>query len=105
MAIVPAAEPDYVSTAADCIVGASVRFEANLVAIATLKLLEVEDRSPTQEERTLLARFSGFGDSVFEPAFRLNARRKDEQVWVERGHRLRDLVIEHEWESLESARA
>ena len=101
---VSAGEPDYGSADADYVVGASARFEANVVAVATLKMLEGSDRSPTVEERSLLARFSGFGDSTFEPAFRLSARRKDEQVWVERGHRLRNLVTEREWDR-SSARA
>jgi hypothetical protein len=101
---VPTAEPDHVSADADFIVGASARFEANLVAVAILKMLEASDRSQTEEERSLLARFSGFGDSTFEPAFRLSGRRKDEQVWVERGHRLRNLVTERESESLQRSR-
>ncbi|MBV9898067.1 MAG: DEAD/DEAH box helicase family protein [Chloroflexi bacterium] len=106
-AVLPAArtgEPDHVATAADFVVGAAARFEANLVAITTLKTLEAGDRGPTEGERSLLARFSGFGDSTFEPAFRLIARRKDEQVWVDRGHRLREIVAEHEWESLQRSR-
>src|SRR5262249_5484462 len=97
-------EPDHVSTAADFIVGTAARFEANVVAISTLKMLEAAGRPPTDEERSLLARFSGFGDSVFEPAFRLSARRKDEQVWVQRGQRLREIVTEREWESLQRSR-
>jgi hypothetical protein len=52
----------------------------------------------------MLARFGGFGDSTFEPAFRLSARRKNEHGWVERGHRLRDMVTEREWESLQRSR-
>jgi hypothetical protein len=105
--VLPAArtgEPDHVATAADFVVGAAARFEANLVAITTLKKLEAGDRGPTGAERSLLARFSGFGNSTFEPAFRLSARRKDEQVWVDRGHRLRQIVAEHEWESLQRSR-
>jgi hypothetical protein len=97
-------EPDHVAAAADFVVGAAARFEANLVAITTLKTLEAGDRGPTEGERSLLARFSGFGDSTFEPAFRLSARRKDEQVWVDRGQRLREIVTEHEWESLQRSR-
>ena len=33
-------ELEYISTAADFVVGAAARFEANLVAVSTLKLLE-----------------------------------------------------------------
>ena len=33
----------------------------------------------TPDERAVLARFSGFGDSTFEPAFRLSAHRPEDQ--------------------------
>jgi len=95
---------DHVSTPVDVVVGAAARFEANLAALALLKSLEADARLPTLDERAILARFSGFGDSAFEAAFRLTARRPEDRPWVDRGHRLRSLVNDAEWESLERSR-
>jgi hypothetical protein len=89
---------DHVCTPADFVVGPVARFEANLTALALLKTLAAEGRAATHEERAVLARFSGFGDSTFEPAFRLSAHRPEDQPWVERGHRLR-LGHRGEWQS------
>jgi hypothetical protein len=77
------------------------RFEANLAALALLKTLAAEGRPATPDERAVLARFSGFGDSTFEPAFRLSAHRAEDNAWVERGQCLRSLVDDGEWQSLE----
>jgi hypothetical protein len=101
--ITPAAE-DHICTPGDFLVGAAERFEANIAAIALLKNLEEEGRSATSEDQTVLARFSGFGDAAFEPAFRLSAHRAEERIWVERGQRLRSLVTDTEWESFERSR-
>ncbi len=95
---------DHVATPADVVVGAAARFEASLAAVALLKQLEAQARLATAAEQAILARFSGFGDSTFEPAFRLSARRAEERPWVERGQRLRALVDEAEWQSLERSR-
>ena len=74
----PRAE-DHVCTPADFVVGPVARFEANLAALALLKTLAAEGRPATPDERAVLARFSGFGDSTFEPAFRLSAHRPEDQ--------------------------
>jgi hypothetical protein len=55
----------HVCTPADFALGPAARFEANLAAL--LKTLSPEGRPATSEDRALLARFSGFGDSTFEP--------------------------------------
>jgi len=80
------------------------RFDANLAALALLKTLAPDGRRATPEEQVVLARFSGFGDSTFEPAFRLTAHRPEDHAWVERGQRLRALVDDGEWQSLERSR-
>ncbi len=95
---------DHVCTPADFVVGAAARFEANLAAVTLLKVLEAEDCPCTPEERAVLARFSGFGDTAFEAAFRLSAHRPEDTIWVQRGQRLRVLVTEAEWQSLERSR-
>src|SRR6266536_4457780 len=73
-------------------------------ALALLKTLAAEGRPATTDDRAVLARFSGFGDSTFEPAFRLSAHRPEDQPWVERGQRLRSLLDDGEWQSLERSR-
>ncbi len=103
----PSEEPtgeDHVCTPADFLAGAAARFDANLAAADLLKTIEGEGRAATPEERAALARFSGFGDSAFEPAFRLSAHRPEEQAWAERGQRLRSLVSDTEWQALERSR-
>ena len=99
----PGAE-DHVYTPADLVVGPAARFEANVAAVVALKALGAESRPATSEERTILARFSGFGDSTFEPAFRLSALRTEDHAWVERGQRLRSLLDDAEWQSVERSR-
>ena len=99
----PGAE-DHVYTPADLVVGPAARFEANVAAVVALKALGAESRPATSDERTILARFSGFGDSTFEPAFRLSALRTEDHAWVERGQRLRSLLDDAEWQSVERSR-
>jgi hypothetical protein len=98
------AEPDHVCTADDFVTGATARFDANLAAIEVLQSMEASSRQASPDEQQVLARFSGFGDSTFEPAFRLTPMRKEDQPWVERGQRLRELVDDSEWESLQRSR-
>jgi hypothetical protein len=95
---------DHVCTPADFVQGPVARFETNLAALALLKTLAAEGRPATSEDRALLARFSGFGDSTFEPAFRLSAHRLEDNAWVERGQRLRSMVNDGKWQSLERSR-
>lgn len=89
---------------ADFLAGAAARFDANLAAIDLLREIEGEGRATTAEERAILARFSGFGDSTFEPAFRPSVHHSEDRAWVERGQRLRCLVSATEWQSLERPR-
>ncbi len=50
--------------------GAAARFDNNLESIRTLKKLDAEERQATPEEQAILAKYSGFGDSAFNDAFR-----------------------------------
>jgi N12 class adenine-specific DNA methylase len=64
--------PDYVMTPEDLADRTPVeRFEANIAAIETLRRLVADGRlhAPTLDEQRSLARFSGMGDSAFNPAF------------------------------------
>lgn len=49
--------------------GAVARFNANVEAIKTLKVIESQNRSATPEEQVILSKYSGFGDSAFNSAF------------------------------------
>lgn len=49
--------------------GAGTRFDNNLRAIVLLKQLDEEGRKATPSEQVVLAKYSGFGDSGFNPAF------------------------------------
>jgi|GEM_PF-1954199 N12 class adenine-specific DNA methylase/ppGpp synthetase/RelA/SpoT-type nucleotidyltranferase len=83
--------------------GAVVRFEANLEAIRTLKRVEAEDRPATPDEQSVLARYSGFGDSAFNDAFRrYNSR--DDAPWKRRGEILKAITTEPEYEAIERSR-
>src|SRR5205823_3434383 len=58
----------------------------------------------TPEQQRILARFSGFGDSAFEAAFRGWSYNKSEEPWAQRGQELRSLVTSEEFASLERSR-
>lgn len=90
--------PDDVNAGAS----AAKRFDDNLDAIRTLKQVESENRPATTEEQRVIARFSGFGDSAFNPAFREAWGRDD--AWERRGTLLRELTTEDEYQSLERGR-
>ena len=77
------------------------RFEANLDAIQLVKHLEEEDRLSTVEEQSVLAKYSGFGDSAFEQAFTRFSR---DENWKARGERLKALVTDEEFKAIEKSR-
>lgn len=81
--------------------GAARRFDANLDAIRTLKILDTEDRQATPEEQATLAKYSGFGDSAFNDAF---SRYSRDDIWKQRGDRLRELTSGEEYEAIERSR-
>ena len=62
----------------DADVGPAARFDANLKALRTIKALEAEGRQATPEEQSIIAKFSGFGDSAFNDAF---DRYEREGIW------------------------
>jgi hypothetical protein len=49
--------------------GAATKFDANLLAIKTLKDIENRNGQATPEEQKIISRFSGWGDSGFSEAF------------------------------------
>ncbi len=67
--------------------GDVTKFEANIAAIELLKKLSAEDRTPTDEERATLNRYTGWGG--LPQAFNLN---QDDTNWVARAQRLKDML-------------
>jgi N12 class adenine-specific DNA methylase/predicted RNA methylase len=65
------------------------KFEANLAAIAVLSLLDAENRFPTDEERSMLNRYTGWGGlpKAFNPE-------QDDPAWRARAESLPDLLGE-----------
>lgn len=76
--------------------GDVTKFEANIAAIELLRKLESEERQPTEEERAILNRYTGWGG--LPQAF--NPEQKD-QSWSERSMRLKALLTEAEHRSAE----
>mgnify|MGYP001219942349 FL=1 len=65
------------------------KFEANLAAIAVLSLLDADNRFPTDEERSILNRYTGWGGlpKAFNPE-------QDDPAWRARAESLPDLLGE-----------
>lgn len=65
------------------------KFEANLAAIEVLSLLDAENRFPTDDERTVLNRYTGWGGlpKAFNPE-------QDDPAWRARSESLPDLLGE-----------
>jgi len=81
--------------------GAVMRFDANLLAIRTLKELNEQKRQATPAEQAILAKYSGFGDSAFNEAFRGYTR---DAGWERRGKELKELTTEDEYHAIETSR-
>ena len=78
--------------------GDVTKFEANLVAIELLRELENDCRAPTDEERLVLNRYTGWGG--LPQAFNLE---QSDKAWVERAERLKSLLTEDEHKSAEAS--
>ena len=88
------------------------RFDMNLEAIKIVKRLESQGREATPQEQAVLAKYAGFGDSAFNPAFRLGYRTAEgyslsyaeRNAWEKRGDELRELVTPEEYASIIESR-
>ncbi|MDZ7855912.1 Eco57I restriction-modification methylase domain-containing protein [Sphaerotilus sp.] len=74
--------------------GAATKFEANVAAIALLRQCEAEDRAPTDAERRILLRYSGWGG--LPASFNLEG---EDPSWVERARQLQALLSAEDHES------
>lgn len=72
--------------------GSVTKFEANLTAIDLLQELEEEDRTPTDDERRTLNRYTGWGG--LPQAFNLG---QSDSAWVARANRLKEQLDEDEY--------
>ena len=79
---------------------AARRFDYNIEALRLSRELREEGRPATSEERAVLVRFSGFGDSAFNPAF----SRRAEGIWARRREGLQELTTDQEFEAIEGSR-
>lgn len=94
--------PDYIANPADALPETSIaRWDANIAALRVLKQMEAEGRTATPSEQAILAHYSGFGDTSFEPGFVSYTR---EPAWQRRKDELRELVTEDEYRSIERSR-
>ena len=75
------------------------RWDANIAAIRLSKELEGENRTATPEERAVLARYSGFGDS----AFRQGLQYAWDEPWRRRKEELEDLVTPEELQGIKES--
>lgn len=90
------------------------RFEANLDAVRLVKKIEAEKRPATAEEKAVIGRFSGWGDSAFNGAFpadldHYESRRKGkypdtETAWSRRGDTLRSVTTPDEYKAIALSR-
>ncbi len=74
--------------------GQATKFDANIAAIAALRAIECESRSPTPDERAALLRYTGWGG--IPASFNEDGR---DPAWVQRAARLRELLSVEDHES------
>lgn len=74
--------------------GKVTKFENNVAAIKLLRELETEDREPSEVERLVLQRYTGWGGlpGAFNPD-------QNDTVWAARSVELKNLLTSEEWES------
>jgi N12 class adenine-specific DNA methylase/ppGpp synthetase/RelA/SpoT-type nucleotidyltranferase len=86
--------------------GPTVRWQANVDAITTLKKIESEGRNATPEEQRIMTKFSGWGDSAFGQAFPANEnyRYDKDTPWGKRRDELKAITTPEEFKAIEKSR-
>jgi hypothetical protein len=79
--------PQLIRADLEHLTGPTVKFEANLAAIALLRQIEAEGRPASADERHLLQRYTGWGG--LPASFNLEAA---DSAWAERARRLQELL-------------
>ena len=77
--------------------GPKEKVRANIAAIETLRTLEAEGRPATDEEKRVLARYSGWGAFAEDMFSEWNMTKAEE--WAEERTKLKDLLTAEEWEA------
>ena len=86
--------PQWTDSALDGLEGQATKFNANIEAIAVLRAIEREGRSPTPDERVALLRFTGWGG--IPASFNLDGT---DAAWKQRARQLSELLQPGEYES------
>ena len=92
----PERKDHVINDASDFPTSAIARWDANIAAIRLSKELEAGNRDATPEERAVLARYSGFGDS----AFRQGLQHAWDEPWKRRKQELKELVTPEELQGI-----
>ena len=101
----PDERKDHVITEADFPKTAIARWDANIAAIRLSKALDAEGRTATPPEQKALAKYTGFGDSAFGPAFPQNQKwESHDPSWQGRKEALENLVSPEELEGIRFSR-
>lgn len=92
--ILAIAWPQWTDSALDSLEGQATKFNANMEAIAVLRAIERQGRSPTPDERVALLRFTGWGG--IPASFNLDGT---DAAWKQRAMQLSALLQPAEYES------
>ena len=96
----PPERRDHVITKTDFPESPIARWNANIEAIRLIKQLETDSRPATGPEQEVLGKYSGFGDSAYEQAF----KRAYDPAWVRRKEELESLVSPVELDGIRRSR-
>ena len=77
------------------------RWDANIRALRILRELREDGRQPTDDERTALRRYSGWGDSAFNDAFPPEG---ENNRISERGVQLQRIIDDTDWKAIRRSR-
>ena len=80
---------------------AGERWDANIRALRILRELEEDGREATDDERSALRRYSGWGDTAFNDAFPPEG--EDHRI-SERGEQLQRIVPADDWQAIRTSR-
>ena len=80
---------------------AGERWDANVRALRILRELDEDGRSPTDDERAALRRYSGWGDGAYNDAFPPEG--EDWRI-SERGEQLKRIVPAEDWAAIRTSR-
>lgn len=99
---------DYRITVADNLDagGGATKAEQNMAAIELVHRIDAENRRATPEEQAILVKYSGWGSHEYGPMFKTdyNLPQTEQNAWAARANRLKELVGQDEYESIQRSR-